>query len=107
VRILTLPPFYEDAIQDTLSGFEATGSPVITDGAQRKYHTFRDVTACMGFRTGPRRIQNSVLRRSYAPAVTAHTGPFRYRRYETVTWWPMRYAHVPGQGSRERPSALI
>src|ERR1700678_3457953 len=31
---------YDDAIQDTIRQFEATGSPVITDGEQRKYHNF-------------------------------------------------------------------
>jgi 5-methyltetrahydropteroyltriglutamate--homocysteine methyltransferase len=31
---------YEDAIRDTIERFEATGSAVITDGEQRKYHNF-------------------------------------------------------------------
>ena len=31
---------YEEAIKDTIERFEATGSPVITDGEQRKYHNF-------------------------------------------------------------------
>ncbi len=31
---------YTAAIRDTLARFEATGSPVITDGEQRKYHNF-------------------------------------------------------------------
>jgi 5-methyltetrahydropteroyltriglutamate--homocysteine methyltransferase len=35
-----LDPLYEDAIRDTIARFEATGSPVITDGEQRKYHNF-------------------------------------------------------------------
>ena len=33
-----LEPLYDAAIQDTMRQFEATGSPVITDGEQRKYH---------------------------------------------------------------------
>ena len=33
-------PLYEEAIRDTIERFEATGSPVITDGEQRKYHNF-------------------------------------------------------------------
>ncbi|HEX4707544.1 MAG TPA: hypothetical protein VH229_07395, partial [Candidatus Udaeobacter sp.] len=36
----TLEPMYEEAIRDTIENFEATGSPVITDGEQRKYHNF-------------------------------------------------------------------
>ena len=35
-----LAPFYEDAIRDTIERFEATGSPVISDGEQRKFHNF-------------------------------------------------------------------
>jgi methionine synthase II (cobalamin-independent) len=35
-----LDPLYDDAIRDTIERFEATGSPVITDGEQRKYHNF-------------------------------------------------------------------
>jgi 5-methyltetrahydropteroyltriglutamate--homocysteine methyltransferase len=30
----------EAALRDTIRCFEATGSPVITDGEQRKYHNF-------------------------------------------------------------------
>ena len=30
----TLDPLYEDAIRDTIARFEATGSPVITDGGR-------------------------------------------------------------------------
>lgn len=36
----TLEPLYEEAIRDTIVRFEATGSPVLTDGEQRKYHNF-------------------------------------------------------------------
>ncbi|MEO6029540.1 MAG: 5-methyltetrahydropteroyltriglutamate--homocysteine methyltransferase, partial [Candidatus Binatia bacterium] len=36
----TLDAQYEAAIRDTLERFEATGSPVVTDGEQRKYHNF-------------------------------------------------------------------
>jgi 5-methyltetrahydropteroyltriglutamate--homocysteine methyltransferase len=36
----TLDQLYEAAIRDTIERFEATGSPVITDGEQRKYQNF-------------------------------------------------------------------
>lgn len=36
----SLEPLYEEAIRDTIECFEASGSPVITDGEQRKYHNF-------------------------------------------------------------------
>ena len=35
-----LEALYEAAVRDTVADFEATGSPVITDGEQRKYHNF-------------------------------------------------------------------
>jgi 5-methyltetrahydropteroyltriglutamate--homocysteine methyltransferase len=35
-----LDPIYDEAIRDTIARFEATGSPVISDGEQRKYHNF-------------------------------------------------------------------
>src|SRR5688572_7395944 len=31
---------YEAAVRDTIARFEATGSPVVTDGEQWKYHNF-------------------------------------------------------------------
>jgi len=36
----TVEPLYDRAVRDTIQRFEATGSPVITDGEQRKYHNF-------------------------------------------------------------------
>jgi methionine synthase II (cobalamin-independent) len=36
----SLEPLYEEAVRDTIEKLEATGSPVITDGEQRKYHNF-------------------------------------------------------------------
>ena len=35
-----LDPLYEAAVKDTIERFEATGSPVITDGEQRKFQNF-------------------------------------------------------------------
>ena len=32
-----LQPLFDEAIRDTVARFQATGSPVITDGEQRKY----------------------------------------------------------------------
>src|SRR2546423_7324365 len=53
-----LAPFFEDAIRDTIERFEATGSPVVTDGEQRKYLGFA-TTACTGFPTRPRMVSPS------------------------------------------------
>ena len=38
----SLEPLFVDAVRDTIMRFEATGSPVITDGEQRKYQNFWD-----------------------------------------------------------------
>lgn len=35
-----LDRLYDDAIRDTIARLEATGSPMVTDGEQRKYHNF-------------------------------------------------------------------
>ena len=35
-----LDPLHEAAVRDTIERFGATGSPVISDGEQRKYHNF-------------------------------------------------------------------
>ena len=37
-----LAPLFDEAVRDTVARFEATGSPVISDGEQRKYHNFFD-----------------------------------------------------------------
>ena len=49
-----LDPLYDAAIRDTIARFEATGSPVITDGEQRKYHNFWTYSRARTGRT-PRR----------------------------------------------------
>jgi 5-methyltetrahydropteroyltriglutamate--homocysteine methyltransferase len=35
-----LEALYQEAVRDTIERFEATGSPIIMDGEQRKYHNF-------------------------------------------------------------------
>ena len=101
-----LDPLFEAAIQDTIERFEATGSPVITDGEQRKYHNF--ATYCVdglpniapdGFRIP------FVAHTRQLPRLTA--GPFRYLmsadRFIDVA---KRYAHVPLKQAVISPSAL-
>src|ERR1700688_1249890 len=98
---------YERAAQDTIEQFEATGSPVITDGEQRKYHNFWTYcvqglpnTAPDGFK-----IPFSAGHVRRMPRLTA--GPFRYRRradaYLDVA---LKYAHVPVKQAVISPSAL-
>src|SRR5712671_8089110 len=87
---------YEDAIRDTIEQFEATGSPGVTDGEQRKYHNF--CTYCVPG------LPNTAPDGFIIPFRDGHTrrlarltsGPFRYRRYaDGYLDVAMRYAHVP------------
>ncbi len=103
----SLEPLYEEAIRDTVQRFEATGSPVITDGEQRKYHNFWTYsveglpnTAPDGFR-----IPFSAGHVRRMPRITA--GPFRYKRYaDAYLETTLRYAHRPVKQAVISPSAL-
>jgi 5-methyltetrahydropteroyltriglutamate--homocysteine methyltransferase len=102
-----LDPLYEEAIRETIASFEDTGSPVITDGEQRKYHNFwtysvdgLENTAPDGFR-----IPFSAGHVRRMPRLTS--GPFRYRRYaDQYLEQALRYAHVPLKQAVIAPSAL-
>jgi 5-methyltetrahydropteroyltriglutamate--homocysteine methyltransferase len=102
-----LDSLYEEAIRDTIARFEATGSPVITDGEQRKYHNFWTYgvhglpnTAPDGFK-----IPFSAGHVRRMPRLTA--GPFRYQRHaDSYLDAALRYAHVPVKQAVISPSAL-
>jgi 5-methyltetrahydropteroyltriglutamate--homocysteine methyltransferase len=102
-----LDPLYEAAIRDTIERFEATGSPVITDGEQRKYHNFW--TYCV------QGLPNTAPDGFKIPFSAGHTrrmlrltgGPFRYRRHaDEYLDVALRYAHVPVKQAVISPSAL-
>lgn len=103
----SLDGLYEEATRDTIEQFEATGSPVITDGEQRKYHNFWTYgvhglanTAPDGFK-----IPFSAGHVRRMPRLTA--GPFRYQRYaDRYLDRALRYAHVPLKQAVIAPSAL-
>lgn len=102
-----LDSFYDEAIRDTIVRFEATGSPVITDGEQRKYHNFWTYcvhgmpnTAPDGFK-----IPFSAGHIRRMPRLTA--GPFRYLRYaDSYLDVALKYAHKPVKQAVISPSAL-
>jgi 5-methyltetrahydropteroyltriglutamate--homocysteine methyltransferase len=103
----SLDPLYEDAICDTIERFEATDSPVITDGEQRKYHNFWTYSVQGLPNTAPDgfRIPFSAGHTRRMPRLTA--GPFRYRRYaDSYLDVAMRYAHRPLKQAVISPSAL-
>jgi 5-methyltetrahydropteroyltriglutamate--homocysteine methyltransferase len=102
-----LASFYEDAIRDTIERFEATGSPVVTDGEQEKYHNF--ATYCV------QGLANTAPDGFTIPFSDGHTrrlsrltsGPFRYNRYaDSFLEVAQRYAHVPVKQAVISPSAL-
>jgi 5-methyltetrahydropteroyltriglutamate--homocysteine methyltransferase len=102
-----LLPLYEEAIRDTIERFEATGSPVITDGEQRKYQNFWTYSVEGLPNTDPNGFK--------IPFIAGHTrrmprlirGPFRYRKpADTYLDVAKRYAHVPLKQAVISPSAL-
>jgi 5-methyltetrahydropteroyltriglutamate--homocysteine methyltransferase len=104
---LHLDPLYDEAIRDTIARFEATGSPVITDGEQRKYHNFW--TYCV------HGLPNTAPDGFKIPFAAGHTrrmprltgGPFHYKRYaDSYLDVAMRYAQVPVKQAVISPSAL-
>ncbi len=98
---------YDAAVRDTVERFEATGSPVISDGEQRKYHNFW--TYCVhGLRnTAPDgfKIPFAAGHTRRMPRLTA--GPFRYKRYaDGFMDIAMRYTKRPIKQAVISPSAL-
>jgi 5-methyltetrahydropteroyltriglutamate--homocysteine methyltransferase len=102
-----LERLYDEAVRDTLARFEATGSPVVTDGEQRKYHNFwtYSVHGLPNMRPDGFKIPFAAGHVRRMPCLT--TGPFRYRRradrYLEVA---LRYAHRPVKQAVIAPSAL-
>jgi 5-methyltetrahydropteroyltriglutamate--homocysteine methyltransferase len=102
-----LEPLYEEAIRDTIQRFEATGSPVISDGEQRKFHNFWTYSV--------HGLPNVAPDGFKIPFSAGHTrrmhrltsGPFRYNRsadqYLDIA---LHYAHVPVKQAVISPSAL-
>ena len=102
-----LTSLYESAVRDTVEQFESTGSPVITDGEQRKYHNFW--TYCV------HGLSNTAPDGFAIPFMSGHTrrmprllsGPFRYKRYaDEFLDVAMRYTRRPVKQAVISPSAL-
>ncbi len=102
-----LEPLYDAAVRNTIAEYEATGSPVITDGEQRKYHNFW--TYCV------QRLANTAPDGFKIPFAAGHTrrmlrltgGPFRYHTYaDRYLEVALRYAHRPVKQAVISPSAL-
>ncbi len=102
-----LDSLYAEAVRDTIERFEQTGSPVITDGEQRKYHNFWTYgveglsnTAPDGFRIP---FAAGHVRRM--PRLTA--APFRYQKYaDSFLEAAQRHTRLPVKQAVISPSAL-
>ena len=101
-----LDPLYEEAIRDTITRFEATGSPVITDGEQRKYHNFG--TYCV---EGMPNLAPDGFKLPFVshvrrwPRLTS--GPFRYQRSaDSFVDFAKRFTQLPLKQAVISPSAL-
>ncbi|MEP6494159.1 MAG: 5-methyltetrahydropteroyltriglutamate--homocysteine methyltransferase [bacterium] len=100
-------PAYEAAVKDTIERFEATGSPVITDGEQRKFDNFWTYSVHGLPNTAPDgfKIPFAAGHTRRMPRLTA--GPFRYKRYaDSYLDVALRYAHKPLKQAVISPSAL-
>ncbi len=102
-----LDALYDIAIRDTIERFEATGSPVITDGEQRKYHNFWTYCVHGLSNTKPDgfTIPFQAGHKRRMPQLTS--GPFRYNLYaDRYLDAALRYAHTPVKQAVISPSAL-
>jgi 5-methyltetrahydropteroyltriglutamate--homocysteine methyltransferase len=102
-----LEPLYDAAIRDTIARLEETGSPVITDGEQRKYHNFW--TYCIeglpNTAPGGFKLPFAAGHARRMPRLTS--GPFRYGRHaDAYLAGALRYARVPVKQAVISPSAL-
>ena len=101
-----LEELYEQATRDTIQRLEATGSPVLCDGEQRKYHNFAtySVDGLPNLAPDGFKVQFTHHHR-HLPRLTA--GPFRYRRYaDGFLDVARRYTALPLKQAVIAPSAL-
>lgn len=100
-------PLYHAATKDTIERFEATGSPIITDGEQRKYANFWTYSVHGLPNTAPDgfTIPFAAGHARRMPRLTS--GPFRYMRYaDTYLKVAAAYATRPLKQAVISPSAL-
>jgi 5-methyltetrahydropteroyltriglutamate--homocysteine methyltransferase len=102
-----LDGLYEEATRETIAQFEATGSPVITDGEQRKYHNFWTYSVHGLKNTSPDGFKIPFAAGHTRRMLRLTTEPFRYKRYaDQYLDLALRHAHVPLKQAVISPSAL-
>lgn len=102
-----LEALFDGAVRDTIARFEDTGSPVVTDGEQRKYHNFWDY--CV------HGLPNMDADGFKIPFAAGHTrrmprliaAPFRYKQHaDRFLEAAQAYTNVPVKQAVISPSAL-
>jgi len=102
-----LDPLYDGAIRDTIRRFEATGSPVITDGEQWKYQNFWTYPVHGLANTAPDGFRIPFAAGHTRRMLRLTAGPFRYaRRADAFLERALRHARVPVKQAVISPSAL-
>jgi 5-methyltetrahydropteroyltriglutamate--homocysteine methyltransferase len=102
-----LAPLFEEAVRDTVARFEATGSPVITDGEQRKYHNFWTYPVHGLANTSPDGFAIPFAAGHVRRMPRLTRGPFRYKRYaDSFLDNALRFAHTAVKQAVISPSAL-
>ena len=98
---------YTEAVRDTIQQFEATGSPVVSDGEQKKYDNFAtySVHGLPNLAPDGFKLEFAAGHHRQFPRLTA--GPFRYKRYaDGFLDEALHYAHVAVKQAVISPSAL-
>ena len=102
-----LEPLYEQAIRETVESFDATGSPVVTDGEQRKYHNFWTYSVEGAPNTSPDGFRIPFAAGHVRRMPKLERGPFRYRRYaDEFLTRAQKYTTTPMKQAVISPSAL-
>ncbi|MES2319173.1 MAG: 5-methyltetrahydropteroyltriglutamate--homocysteine methyltransferase [Pseudomonadota bacterium] len=102
-----LDALYEEAVRDTVAQFEATGSPVITDGEQRKYHNFLTYCVHGAPNMSPDGFQIPFAAGHVRRMPRLLSAPFHYQRYaDQYLALAQRFAQVPVKQAVISPSAL-
>ena len=103
----SLDGLYEEATRQTIEQFEATGSPVITDGEQRKYHNFWTYSVHGLKNTSPDGFRIPFAAGHTRRMLRLTAEPFRYKRYaDRYLDLALRHTHVPLKQAVISPSAL-
>ena len=103
----SLDEWYCKATEETINEFEATGSPIISDGEQRKFHNFWTYSVHGLANTSPDGFKIPFSAGHTRRMLRLTAGPFNYKRYaDEYLSTAQKYAHVPVKQAVISASAL-